>query len=312
MATRLVPLALAALTVLGVACTQGTTGPAAPASGDVNLDDAMRAAGAREVARAFVQAYATAPQDGGRELETLVGTPLLRRWAGWLQVQNEGFPGTISGDPAGILVGPAVPFEVESVPGSSELLRQVDVRASVTFAFAPADGEPFDVERSLDGPMRLIRGPGEDWSVLDFTRDGIPLTSQFEGVDDARDGDEVTEAAVAAFFAVPTWQFGLVIHTAEALRLKPADLTLVGRDGELVAGASAITTQLERIAAGATIRGLAAFEARPSAEDLFLRLDLGGPHEHRALLIPLQGRIHPIEVAAAPSPSVTSSVDSGG
>jgi hypothetical protein len=305
MATRLVPLALA-LVLLGVGCTQGPSGPSAPGGGDVDLDDAIRAAGAREAARAFVEAYAEAPADDGAELRTLVGTPLLRRWASWLQVQDRGFPGTIAGDPATILVGPAAPFEVESVPGSSEILREVDLRASVTFAFAPDDGDPFDVVRSLDGPMRLIRGPGQDWTVLDFTRDGLPLTSQFEGVDGARASGPGIRATVAAFFASPTWQFGLVLHTSDALVMTPEDVTLVDGDGATVATAGAITTQLERIAAGATVRGLAAFDARSSAQGLFLRLDLGSPHVRRALLIPLQGRIHPIEVTASPSPSPSS------
>lgn len=305
MATRLVPLALA-LTLLGVACTQGPAGPTAPASGAVDLDDAVRAAGAREAARAFVEAYAAAPADDGAGLERLVGTPLLRRWAGWLQVQNEGFPGTIAGDPVGIQVGPAVPFEVESVPGSSGILRQIDLRASIAFAFAPRDGDPFDVVRSLDGPMRLIHGPGGAWTVVDFTRDGIPLTSQFEGVDGAHAGDDTAQAEIAVFFAAPTWQFGLVIHTAVALRLAPEDLTLVDADGGIVATAGALTTQLARIPAGATVRGLAAFDARSGAQGLSLRLDLRGPRDRTVLLIPLQGRIHPIQVPGAPGPSPSS------
>jgi hypothetical protein len=300
MATRLVPLALL-LALVGAACTQGSAGPAAPASGQVDLDDAVRAAGAREAARAFVQAYAAAPDDGVAQLATLVGTPLLRRWATWLQVQDEGFPGTTAGAPSGILVGPALPFEIESVPGSSEILRQVELRASVTFTFAPNDADPFDVVRSLDGPMRLIRGPGDDWTVLDFTRDGIPLTSQFEGVEDASDGDATTQAALAAFFAAPTWQFGLVIHTSRTLRLSPDDVTIVDGDGVLVATAGALTTQLERIPAGATVRGLAAFDPRPSAEGLSLRIGVR-PNADSALLIPLDGRIHPIEVSGAASP----------
>jgi hypothetical protein len=311
MATRLVPLVFL-LAVLGVACTRGAAGPTAPATTQVDLDDAVRAAGARDAARAFVEAYAAAPADAGGRLQALVGTPLLRRWAGWLQVQNEGFPGTIAGDPAGILVGPAAPFEVESVPGSGDILRQVDLRASVTFAFAPTDGDAFDVVRSLDGPIRLIRGPGQDWSVLDFTRDGIPLTGQFEVVSDARDAGPGAEAAVAAFFALPTWQFGLVIHADDVLRLSPGDLRLVDGDGGTVATAGAITTQLERIPAGATVRGLVAFDARSSAEGLFLRVDLEGPNGRRALLIPLQDRIHPIEVAAPPGTSSGPSSSPGG
>jgi len=307
MAIRLLPIALV-LALLGGACTRGPAGPGAPVGGDVDLDDALRAAGAREVARSFVEAYAAAPEDGGAELARLVGTPLLRRWARWLRVQDEGFPGTIEGDPVAIAVGPAVPFEVESVPGASEILRELELRSSVAFAFSPTDADPFGVVRSLDGPMRLIRGPGGDWTVLDFTRDAIPLTSQFEGVTDARAGDARARVAVAVFFAAPTWQFGLVLHASDALRIGPGDVTLVDADGALVSTAGAITTQLANLRAGDTVRGLVAFDARSSAEGLSLRLDLTGPHTRTTLIIPLEGKIHPIEVAGgspAPAPSPT-------
>jgi hypothetical protein len=291
------------------ACTAGREGPTEPAeAGDLDVDDAVRAAGARWAARAFVEAYAGAPADDGAGLRPLVGTPLLRRWAGWLQVQNEGFPGAIAGDVDAVRIGPAVPFEVESVPGSAEILREVDVRASITFAFEPRDGDPFSVTRSLDGPMRLIRGSEGDWSVLDFTRDSVPLSSQFEAVSDAGDRDAGVTVAIAAFFAAPTWQFGLVVQTAGPLSLGSDDVTLVDDDGGLVATAGAITTQLERIRAGATVRGLVAFEPRSSADGLFLRLAVRGSRGRSTLVIPLAGRIHPIEVtggtgAESPTPS---------
>ena len=72
-----------------------------------------------------------------------------------------------------------------------------------------------------------------------------------------------------------------------------------------MATAGAITTQLERIGAGATVRGLVVFEPRSSADGLFLRLDLGGPNGPSTLAIALDGRIHPIEVRAAASPSAS-------
>ncbi len=308
---RLIPVALA-FTLLIPACTVGPAGPAPPADAEVDPDDAIRAAGAREAARAFVVAYAGAPTDGAAGLRTLVGTPLLRRWTGWLQVQNQGFPGAITGDGGAVQIGPASPFEVESVPGSAGILREVDVRASIAFAFAPEDDDPFSVVRSLDGPMRLIRGTDGDWSVLDFTRDSIPLSSQFETVSDARATSGAAEIAIAAFFAAPTWQFGLVVHAADELALAADDVTLVDEDERAVATAGAITTQLERIGAGATVRGLVVFEPRSSADGLFLRLELRGPSGPSTLAIALAGRIHPIEVAgsaggestaASPSPA---------
>jgi type II secretory pathway pseudopilin PulG len=300
MPTRLLPV-LVVLSVLGAACTAGTTGPTAPARADVDLDDAARAAGARQAARAFVGAYADAPADDGRALADLVGTPLLRRWAGWLQVQDAGFPGSIAGDAGTVQIGAAEPFEVDSVPGSGAILREVEVRASVTFAFTPSDGDPFTVVRSLDGPMRLIRDRDGDWSVLDFTRDAIPLSSQFETVADARSAGAVATVVLAAFFAAPTWQFGLVVHAGDDLRIGADDVTLVDEEGAVVAAAGALTTQLAQIPAGRTVRGLAAFDPRSSADGLSLRLTPHGSPGTAALLIPLSGRIHPLQLAGAPT-----------
>jgi hypothetical protein len=303
MAARLIVL-LIATTLLVPACTEGRTGPAGPLSTDVDVDDSVRASGAREAARAFVDAYARSPSDDGEALRPLVGTPLLRRWAAWLQVQNDGFPGVITGAASAILIGPAAPFEVESVPGSAEILRQVDVRASVAFSFEPDDGEPFTVSRSLDGPMRLIRTSEGDWSVVDFTRDAIPLSGQFQVVDDAGAASAAADVTIAVFFAAPIWQFGLMVRASTPLQLSGDRITLVDADGATVATAGAVTTQLERIPSGSTVRGLVTFEPRSSADGLSLRLVVEGDDGRSVLVIPLAGRIHPIELTGpSPSPS---------
>jgi hypothetical protein len=307
MAARLLVL-LVATALLVPACTEGPTGPSGPLPTDVDVDDAVRASGARAAARAFVDAYARSPSDGGEALRPLVGTPLLRRWAAWLPVQNDGFPGVVSSATSAILIGPAAPFEVESVPGSAEILRQVDVRASVAFSFEPDDGEPFTVARSLDGPMRLIRTSGGDWSVVDFTRDAIPLSGQFEAVADAGAASAAADVAIAVFFAAPIWQFGLVVRASAPLQLSRDRITLVDAGGATIATAGAVTTQLERIPSGSTVRGLVTFEPRSSADGLSLRLVLEGGDGRTALEIPLADRIHPIEVqGSSPSPGPQSS-----
>ena len=174
--------ALLVVATFVVACSPSPTGPTGPAAPDqVTPDDAVKAAGARATAAAFVRAYASDTGADPRTLARLVDGKRLQRWVHWLGVQDREFPGTISGAVENDQIGPAAPFELSSVPGSGALLRDVDVQATVTFSFQPDDGKTITLSRSLDGPMRLlyddVRGT---WSVLDFTRDGIPLSQTFE------------------------------------------------------------------------------------------------------------------------------------
>jgi hypothetical protein len=202
-----------------------------------------------------------------------------------------------------VRIGPAVPFEVESVPGSAEILREVDLRASVTFSFEPRDGEPFTVARSLDGPMRLIRASDGDWSVLDFTRDAIPLSGQFQVVEGADAANGTAAVAVVVFFAAPIWQLGILVQAVEAVSFTPEDVMLVAADGQAEA-AGAISTQLRHIRAGATVRGLVTFDARSDAEGLILRIAPDGSEGRAAIEIPLTGRIRPVQIQApAASPT---------
>ena len=128
---------------------------------------------------------------------------------------DQQFPGTISGSVDGTEIGPAAPFAVTSVPGSETILRQVDVRATVTFSLQPTTGPAVSVSRSLDGPMRLIFDDQDgSWRVLDFTRDGVPFSQSFEIVKNqatARLGG--TEVTIDAFVSVPYWEFFLRVKS---------------------------------------------------------------------------------------------------
>ena len=307
MRTRPIATLVAAL-LLGGACSQRPAGPTDPLPKDaVTADDAVRASGARAAARRFVDAYAHAPEAGVDPLEALVRTPLLRSWVHWLGVQNDELHGKLSGDAEEIQIGPAVPFEVEGVPGSSEILRDVDVRGSVVFSVEPIDDDPFTVMRAFDGPMRLIRERDGSWSVLDFTRDQIPLSQQFEPVKGVQAASENVRVSIACFFAAPVWQFGLVVTAGRSVSIARHGITLIDANEAVVATAQTVTLSLRRIAAGSAVEGLVTLPVQPSADGLMLRIDLSGRSgDDVTLEIPLTGRIHPIAPTTS-SPSASAS-----
>jgi hypothetical protein len=302
MLRRLFPLVVPVAVLLG-ACSPSPDGPARPLAPDqVVAVDGLKAAGAREAAMRFVRAYAAAADDDAEALGALVGTPLLQKWVHWLRVQNQEFPGTISGSVLQGEVGPAVPFSIESVPGSDEILRQVDVRASVTFENLPNDGQPFSVTRSLDGPMRLIQDRDGLWHVADFTRDGIPLSRSFEMPEDVVALVEGVRVSLDSFLSVPYWQFGLVVTSQGPIHLTVEGTTLVNGSGAEVR-ADAVSASLERVPASGTVEGLVTFPAQPSASGVSLRIRVARPGDAALVLqMPLEGVIDPVPTAPA-SPS---------
>ena len=290
-----------------VACSPSPTGPTAPAAPDqVTPDDAVKAAGARATAAAFVRAYASDTGADPRTLARLVDGKRLQRWVHWLGVQDREFPGTISGAVENDQIGPAAPFELSSVPGSGALLRDVDVQATVTFSFQPDDGKTITLSRSLDGPMRLlyddVRGT---WSVLDFTRDGIPLSQTFEIVAGSAEASERgIDVAIDSFVSVPYWQFFIRASSDRAVTIAPRDAELLDAEGARVAVAREVTSSLRAIDAGAAAEGIVTFPAQASADGLTLRMTLRGSGGATVFEFALGGLIHPVPLATgSPSPS---------
>lgn len=301
LASALIVLALAA-----VACGPSPSGPSSPAAPDqVTPEDAVKATGARAVASAFVRAYAADTGAHPRTLARLVNGDRLQRWVHWLGIQDREFPGTISGVVENNQIGPASPFELASVPGSEALLRDVDVRATITFSFQPEHGDTITLTRSLDGPMRLLfddqRGT---WSVLDFTRDGIPLSGTFEIVaKSAEVSDGGTDVAIDSFVSVPYWQFFLRASSDRTAGIAPRDVELLDADGARVAVARDVTASLRRVAAGASVEGIVTFPPQASADGLTLRMTLRGPTGAQTFDFALGDLIHPVPVTGSPSPS---------
>ncbi len=306
---RLAPVLLT-IAFVTAACGPSISGPSQPGAPDqVSPDDAVKAAGARAAARAFVHAYADDTGDRSLALEQLAGTERLRQWVHWLGVQNNQFPGTISGSVQGDEIGPAAPFAVSSIPGSETILRQVDVRATVTFAFQPATGAPVSVSRSLDGPMRLIFDDADgSWKVLDFTRDGAPFSQSFEVVKQATATHSGTEVTIDAFVSVPYWEFFLVVTSSGPVGLTRSGVELLNANGRRIASANEITSSLQHITEAGLVEGIVTFPIQSNADGLTLRLRLHGLGGDDVFEFALSGIIHPIPVTtASPSPPAATS-----
>ena len=155
----------------------------------------------------------------------------------WLGIQDREFPGTISGTVDADRIGPAASFEVASVPGSEALLREVDVRGSVTFSFQPDAGDAITLSRSLDGPMRLLFDERHGtWTCWTSRGTASPSARSFEivGKRGTTSGDGI-DLAIDAFVSVPYWQFFLAGSTDRVARLASKDAVLLDADGERVA-----------------------------------------------------------------------------
>jgi hypothetical protein len=299
--------ALLLVLLVTVACSASSSGPTGPAAPDqVTPDDAVKAAGSRAVAAEFVRAYASDTGADPTTLSALVAGERLKRWVHWLGIQDREFPGSVSGTVDGDRIGPAASFEVASLPGSGALLREVDVRGSVTFSFQPDAGDTITLSRSLDGPMRLLFDERHGtWHVLDFTRDGIPLSQTFEVL--GKQGATSTEGidlAIDAFVSVPYWQFFIRVSSDHAVGLASKDAVVVDAEGTPVASAREVTASLGSVGSGRAVEGIVTFPAQAAADGLTVRMRFRGAGGDVVVEIPLGGLIHPIPiVSGSPTPA---------
>lgn len=204
---RPIALGLALVAVTSAGCA-APSGPSAPiALEEVSATRAQIATAARRAARAFVVAYADAAADDGLALSRLVGGREMAEWVRWLAVQNRQFDGVIR---AHADIGAVTFSSVEDRDGLR--LATVEVRASVTFEYEPADADAFSVTRTLDGPLTLALDPGAGWLVVDATRDGSLMSDRIailDGVSATVGGVEVTVVSTFAF--TPNVQFNVSI-----------------------------------------------------------------------------------------------------
>jgi hypothetical protein len=277
------------------ACASAPVGPARPvAQEQMGGADGIDVAAARDTVLAFLSAYADSPSRGVGPLQDLVAGPDLHTWARWLGVQNREFDGTIDGS----LEVRSAAFTA-SVPIRDTVGAQVDVGASVTFHFTPADGDAFDRTRILDGPVTLLRTGTAAWKVLDATRDGTSMDAgitRFDAQTHRLAGVSVRLDSVFRF--VPNWQFNIVVTNASdatiALDVASAALLVRHPDGVEALPTSA-TRSLQTIGPGTTVDALIGVPFQDSAKGRLLSLPFAGSDGRlRPFVFPLGGIIDPL------------------
>jgi hypothetical protein len=288
-------LLVLAISVSVSACVASRDGPARPVAQElVGGPDGIDAAAARATALAFLSAYANAPSAGVGSLRTLVAGADLRSWVRWLGVQNREFDGRIGGE-----IDLRSATFVAAVPIGKAVGAAVGVGASVTFTYAPSDGEPFDRTRILDGPITLLRAGTADWRIVDVTRDGVSMNAgitRFDGQAHHLAGMSVRLDSVFRF--VPYWQFNVVVtnDTGVTVHLDPAAAALVVRASDGLQMVSTVPSRsLRAIRPGSTVEAVVSVPYRDSARGTALLLPFVGSDGRRMrFLFPLANLIDPV------------------
>jgi hypothetical protein len=302
---------VAVVVVLALAassCAANLVGPSSPVAeeqlgGVFGLD----VVAARDTVLAFLDAYANSGTDGARPMLRLVAGEDLRSWVRWLGVQNQEFDGTIAGK-----VELRSASFAQALPLKTAIGAQVQLAASVTFHFTPANGRAFQRRRVLDGPVTLIRIGLADWRIVDLTRDGVSMDAGITPLS----GQTHTLAGVSVrldsvFRFVPSWEFNLVVTngTSTTVGLDPTSTALLVRSA---GGVQPVTTlpspSLAAIPPGATVDGLVDVPFQDTARGRVLALPFVTPNgKVRRFAFALTGLLPPLASSSiaspAPSPS---------
>ena len=276
-------VAIVVLPVLALAaCAHEPVGPAAPiAPAQLASDPALEASAARQAVVEFVEAYRASPDQGVGALQNLVVGRDLAAWVEWLDVQHREFDGTIRGvadvrdvEFIGALTARRVP------------VASVGLSASVGFRFDPADDDPIDLVRVLDGPVTLVRTSAGTYRIEDLLRNGVPMSDSIQRFrNQERTQGGVSIRLDSLFMFPPNWQFNVVVENRSGhdVVLDPdVSALFVARGGGFEHVQGVITSSLDVVPAAATIQGLMVFPAQRTADGRVLSLLYGrGPNALR-------------------------------
>jgi hypothetical protein len=290
-------------------CSPSLEGASQPlAQEQVGAGLGLDVASARRTALDFVNAYAHTTEDDGARLSALVVGPKLTAWVHWMTVQNQQFDGPISG------IGDvrSVAF-IDSFLVRNAIGGQVNLGASVTFTYEPADGQAFDRTRIMDGPVTLLRTGTAEWRVVDATRDGQSMDDGiqlFHDVSMASHG--VTVSLHSLFMFTPAWQFNVTVvnRTGGLIRFEPDRLGLfVRRQGAPAQRMEGVYTEaLDALPSGFDAEGLVGFPQQDEAKGrtLSLAYRLAGGR-HVTFAFPLGEVVTQVPpTSSEPSPAQTS------
>jgi hypothetical protein len=298
---------IASVAVVAGGCSPVTEGPSSTVARTSLIPDAaIEQAAVRSAAIDFVDAYAAAASDDGATLQDLVEGEVMTTWVHWLGVQNDQLGVDLVGTPSISSVGPA---RILPAPNGDPGFRVTTLEGRVRFE-APqgtgADLEPF--ERVLDGDMRLHRQADGRWRVIDFTREGVPLSVSLQIPKKpvrltAGAGVSVT---IDSLFAYPTWQLDLRIAVDDhgPIELVPHGAVLVSGTGGVLASADAVSSSVRAIRSG-TAEGLVSFEPLDDVADVSLRLTFDATPRPLVFEFPLEPILSPVigPASAEGSPS---------
>jgi hypothetical protein len=292
--TRFLVVLVAALAASG--CASGPVGPSQPiAAEQLGGADGIDIVAARATALEFLSTYAASPTEGVGALRSLVAGADLRSWVRWLGVQNREFDGTIRGT-----VDLRSAAFTASVPIRTAVGAQVDMSASVTFDFTPANGDaPFERTRILDGPITLLQTGTAGWKVVDVTRDGISMDAGITAFDgQTRHLAGVSVRLDSVFRFVPNWQFNVVVtnDSRATIALDVAAAALIVRHPDGIQSFPTVPSRsLETIRPGATVDALIAVPYQESAKGRRLSLPFVGSDDRlRRFEFALGGIIDPL------------------
>jgi hypothetical protein len=267
-------LAVSGLVLLAAtSCAPSLKGASQPlAQEQVGAGLGLDVASARRTALDFVNAYAHTTEDDGARLSALVVGPKLTAWVHWMTVQNRQFDGTISG------IGDvrSVAF-VDSFLVKNGVGGRVNLGASVTFTYDPADGPTFQRTRIMDGPVTLRQTGAAEWRVVDATRDG---QSMDEGIQLFKDLSIASHGVIVSvhslFMFTPAWQFNITVvnRTGGLIRFQPSRLGLfVRRKGAPAQRMNGVYTEaLAALPSGFDAEGLLGFPQQDEARGRTLSL----------------------------------------
>jgi hypothetical protein len=308
MSRFLVPLAvpLALLTTLS-ACSSGTSTvveavplAAIPPAAGIQL------AGARHALVEFLDAYANAGTDGGKELEQVVagGPPELRDWVRWLIVQDRSNPGDLTGSAR--ISG--IRFEnFVSILGRF-LGATFALDAHVTLTYRPPSGSPVTINHDFTGDATVFqRGPG-DWGVYDVTRDSQSMDSQIHllsGLSVSSGGIDMHIESLWTLTPFLSFNVTVANHEAGAIGLDADRTALVGNSQSDTTHPQSHTSGLDSIPGGGTAQGTVNFGTpSPQTTALVVSFDRskGPPVELKVSLNRLVNSVPPTGAAPSPAP----------
>lgn len=261
-----VPVALAA-------CAAQTAGPLAPiAQEQFAAGPALDASSARRTVVDFVHAYASSPTEGVGKLANLVAGSPLAAWVRWLDVQHREFTGSIRA----VADIRDVEF-VATIEARRAMGAQVDLSASVTFAFAPDDAPAFERARILDGPVTLVRTATGTYRVLDLLRDGVLMSNGIQIFpEETRSEGALTVRLDSLFMFPPNWQFNVVIENTgdeDALIDRESVALFVRQSGGGFGRIEGVVTgSLATVPAGGVVDGILAYPMQDDEDGRVLSL----------------------------------------